>query len=96
MSLHNPRCQRRAAWRQAADPVSLPMRPDSRPVTFTINLPSLPDEAVIEIQDFLFEILELFEIHYDRQIQRFLDDYSGDNIVHSHPHVSPSDDDPPF
>ena len=72
------------------------MRPDSRPVTFTINLPSLPDEAVIEIQDFLLEILELFETHYGCQIQRFLDDYSGDNIVHSNLQANAPDDDPPF
>ncbi len=36
------------------------MRPDSRPVNITLNLPSLPDEAVVEIQDFLYEILDLF------------------------------------
>ena len=64
------------------------MRPDSRPTTFTINLPSLPDGAVIEIQNVLFEILELFGTHYGRQIQRFLDDYSGDNIVHPNPQAS--------
>jgi hypothetical protein len=96
MSLPNPSYQRRAAWRQAADPVAMSMRPDSRPVTFTINLPSLTDEAVIEIQDFLFEILELFETHYGHQIQRFLDDYSGDNIVYSHPPTNAPDDDPHF
>ncbi len=72
------------------------MRPDSRPTTLTINLPSLPDEAVIEIQDFLFQILALFETHYGRQIQRFLDDYSGDHIVYSNPQASLTDDDPPF
>ncbi|MFZ4535939.1 hypothetical protein [Propionivibrio sp.] len=72
------------------------MRPDSRPVTFTINLPTLPDEAVIEIQDFLFEILELFETHYGRQIQRFLDDYSASNIVYSNPQANLTEDDPPF
>ena len=42
------------------------MRTDSRPTTFSINLPSLPYDAVIEIQDFLFEILELFETYYAR------------------------------
>jgi hypothetical protein len=72
------------------------MRPDSRPTTFTINLPSLPDEAVIEIQDFLFEILELFETYYGRQIEGFLDDYSADNIVYSNPQANLTDDDPPF
>ena len=59
------------------------MRPDPRPVTFTIHPPSLPDEAVVEINDFLFEILELFETHYALQIQRFIDDHSYDNIVHT-------------
>lgn len=72
------------------------MRADSRPTTLTINLPSLPDEAVIEIQDVLFEILELFETHYGRQIQRFLKDYSGDNIVHSNAQATLTDDDSPF
>lgn len=70
------------------------MRPDSRPVTFTIHLPSLPDEAVVEIHDFLFEILELFETHYAHQIQRFIDDHSYDIIVQDNPHVPI--DDPPF
>jgi hypothetical protein len=83
-------------WRQAADSVSMPMRRDSRPVTFTINLPSLPDEAVIEIQDFLFEILELFETHYGHQIQHFLNDYSRDNIVYFNLQANAPDDDPPF
>jgi hypothetical protein len=70
------------------------MRPDSHPVTFTINLPPLSDEAVIEIQDFLFEILELFENYYGHQIQRFIDDRSPDNIVQRNPNVPI--DDPPF
>ncbi len=56
----------------------------------------LPDETVIESQDFLFEILELFDTHYGRQIQRFFDDYSADNIVHSSPSANLTDDDPPF
>ena len=70
------------------------MRPDSQPVTVTLHLPPLPDEAVIEIQDFLLEILELFETHYGYQIRRFIDDYSCDNIVQANPNVPK--DDPPF
>jgi len=70
------------------------MRPDSQPVTVTLHLPPLPDEAVIEIQDFLYEILELFETHYGYQIRRFIDDYSGDNLVQMNPNVPK--DDPPF
>jgi len=70
------------------------MRPDSRPVTVTLQLPPLPDETVIDIQDILYEILELFEAHYGHQIQRFISDYSGDNIVQANPNVPK--DDPPF
>ena len=69
------------------------MRPDSLPVTFTINLPPLPDEAVIEIQDLLFEILEQFENYYGHQIQRFINDHSRDNIVQHNPN-RPIDDPP--
>ena len=71
------------------------MRPDSLPVTFTftINLPPLPDEAVIEIQDLLFEILEQFENYYGHQIQRFINDHSRDNIVQHNPNL-PIDDPP--
>lgn len=70
------------------------MRPDSRPLDITINLPSLPDEAVVEIQDFLYEILDLFQTHYRRQVERFYDDRSYDNLVHHDPDTPI--DDPPF
>ena len=40
------------------------MRPDSRPLTITPNLPALDDEVVVELPDFLVEILNLFEAHY--------------------------------
>jgi hypothetical protein len=70
------------------------MRPDPRPTTITINLPPLSDEAVVEIQDFLYEVLELFATHYGHQVQRFYDDHSYDNLLHPDPHQST--DDPPF
>ncbi|MBS1172944.1 MAG: hypothetical protein H6R12_1774, partial [Proteobacteria bacterium] len=47
------------------------MRPDSRPIDITLDLPSLPDEAVVEIQDFLYQILDLFTTHYGHQVDRF-------------------------
>ena len=72
------------------------MRPDSCPVEVTLNLPSLPDEAVVEIQDFLYEILDLFSTHYGRQVDRFYDEYSYDNMNYPQPHSRPPDDDPPF
>lgn len=71
------------------------MRPDSRPVNITLNLPSLSDDAVVEIQDFLYEIIQLFEAHYGDQIHRFYEDRSFDNLVHPDPHTRPPDDDPP-
>lgn len=72
------------------------MRPDSRPVTLTLNLPSLPDEAVVEIQDFLYEILEHFTTCYGHQIDRFYEERSYDSLVHPDPNLRPPDDDPPF
>lgn len=70
------------------------MRPDSPPANITINLPSLPDEAVVEIQDFLYALLDLFDTHYAHQIQRFYEDRSYDNLVHHDPHY-PTEE-PPF
>ena len=72
------------------------MRPDSRSVDITLNLPSLPDEAVVEIQDFLYGIIDLFMTHYGHQIDRFYDENSYDNFVHADPDSKPPDDDPPF
>lgn len=72
------------------------MRPDSRPVDITLNLPALPDDAVVEIQDFLYAILDLFTTHYGHQLDRFYDENSCDNLVRADPHSKPSDDDPPF
>lgn len=72
------------------------MRSDSRPVDITLNLPSLPDEAVVEIQDFLYEILDLFTTHYGHQVDRFYDDMSYDNLVHSDPNSPPPNEDTPF
>lgn len=72
------------------------MRPDSRHVDITLNLPSLPDEAVVEIQDFLYEILDLFSTHYGHQVDRFYEGLSYDNLVHPDPKPKPPDDDPPF
>ena len=70
------------------------MRPDSRPLTITLNLPALDDEAVVELHDFLVEILNLFEAHYGDQIHRFYQDRWSDNIVPLGPPIP--FDDPPF
>ena len=70
------------------------MRPESRPVVMTIHLPPLDDEAVVEIHDFLSEVLHLFEARYGDQIHRFYEERSFDNIVQRTPRITI--DDPPF
>lgn len=72
------------------------MRPDSRPVK--IRLPPISDEAIVEIHDFLYDFIDLFESHYGAQIHRFYEDRSRHNLVPPDPavHTSDEDDDPPF
>ena len=72
------------------------MRPDSRPVGITLDLPSLPDAAVVEIQDFLYQILDLFMTHYGHQADRFYEGFSYDKLVHPDPNPKPPHDDSPF
>jgi hypothetical protein len=36
-----------------------------------LTMPTLSDEAVIQIQDFLHQALDLFEDHYAQQIEDF-------------------------
>ena len=69
-------------------------RPDSYPVK--IHWPPLSDEAVVEIQDFLYEFLDIFEAHYAGQIHRFYERRSFHNLAHPDPLSLPPDDDPPF
>jgi hypothetical protein len=71
------------------------MRPDSRPIDVTLDLPSLSDDAVVEIQDFLYQVLDLFMTHYGHQVNRFYDENSYDNFV-QHDHNPKPPDDPPF
>lgn len=72
------------------------MRPDSCPVK--IRLPPISDEAVIEIHDFLYDFVDLFESHYGAQIHRFYEDRSRHNFVHHDPtsHTPHEGVDPPF
>lgn len=81
------------------------MRLDSTPVE--IRLPPLSDEAIVEIHDFLYDFIQLFESHYGGQIHRFYADRSYDNRVppclDTRPPDEPprkpgavQDDDPPF
>ena len=70
------------------------MRPDPYPVE--ISLPTISDEAVVEIHDFLYDFLQLFESHYSDQIHRFYADRSFANLVQPSPRPRPPDDEPPF
>lgn len=70
------------------------MRPDSTPIE--IHLPPLCDEAVVEILDFLYDFLQLFEAHYGGQIHRFYADRACDSLAPPQPQPRPPDDDPPF
>ena len=59
-----------------------------------IPLPTLSDEASVEILNFLEELILAFETRYSDQIRRYYDERSQHNIVQSHPHTSSGD--PPF
>ncbi len=60
----------------------------------SISLPSLSDEAAVEVLDFLLDFLRLFESHYGSQIHRYYEDRSYNNRLQP---VSPlQTDEPPF
>jgi hypothetical protein len=58
------------------------------------RLPPLSDEAVVEIHDFLHEVLTVFESRYGDQIHRYYDDRSQRNLIQ--PDRNLPLDDPPF
>lgn len=59
-----------------------------------LRLPPLSDEAVVEILDFLHNILTVFESRYGEQIHRYYDDRSQHNLIE--PDRNLPTDDPPF
>jgi hypothetical protein len=59
-----------------------------------IELPHLSDETAVQIHDFIYALLDLFEARYGDQIHRFYDDLSAHNMIE--PDSSPGIDDPPF
>lgn len=58
------------------------------------RLPPLSDEAVIEIHDFLHDVLAVFESRYGDQIHRYYHDRSQRNLIE--PDRNLPADDPPF
>lgn len=65
-------------------------RSDSLPST--IAMPRLDDDAVIQIHDFIHQVLDLFEARYGEQIRRFYEDLGGQDML---PGMD-NEDDPPF
>ena len=75
------------------------MRPDTTDTTpsshwqsSTISMPRLDDDAVIQIHDFIHQVLDLFEARYGDQIRRFYADLGGQEMLPGFDNV----DDPPF
>lgn len=64
------------------------------PDLHTMPLPPLSEEAVVEILDFLHNLIDRFESHYASHIRRYYDARSQHNIVQT-TSVLPTDD-PPF
>ena len=65
------------------------------PDTYPIALPTLSDEAVVEIRTFIEHVLDQFDIHYASQVRRFYEDRAEHNMVRPTPR-GVDDDDPPF
>ena len=61
---------------------------------YPIALPTLSDEAVVEIRNFLAHVLDQFDIHYAPQVRRFYEDRAEHNMVRPTPTAAA--DDPPF
>lgn len=59
-----------------------------------IALPQLSDDAVVQIHDFIYYCLDLFEARYGDQIHRYYQDRSRDNL--RDPHDMPDGGDLPF
>jgi hypothetical protein len=59
-----------------------------------IGLPPLSDDAVVEIQNFIYEVLDVFESRYGEQIHRYYAARSQHNLVG--PERNLPLDDPPF
>jgi hypothetical protein len=68
------------------------LTPSSRSLHSTISMPRLDDDAVIQIHDFIHQVLDLFEARYGDQIRRFYEDLAGQDMLPGFDGV----DDPPF
>jgi len=60
----------------------------------SFEMPMLDDEAVVQIQGFIYHFLDLFEARYGDQIHRFHEHRSKHNMLD--PATPGAIDDPPF
>jgi hypothetical protein len=67
---------------------------DHGPAGADIPMPTLSDDAVVQIHNFIAHVLDLFEARYGDQIHRYYDDRSAHNMIS--PGTPPNIDDPPF
>ena len=59
-----------------------------------IALPTLSDEAVVQIRNFIEHVLDQFDIHYAAQVRRFYEDRAQHNM--RQPPPPDAGHDPPF
>ena len=67
------------------------------PGAHPIALPTLSDETVVEIRNFIEHVLDQFDIHYAAQVRRFYEDRAEHHMVRPTPPAAADDDNnPPF
>ena len=59
-----------------------------------IAMPTLSDEAVVQIRNFIERVLDQFDIRYAPQVRRFYEDRAEHNMVRPTPPAAAAD--PPF
>ena len=59
-----------------------------------LRLPPLCDDCAVEILDFLYDLITVFESRYGDQIRRYYDDRSRYNLIQ--PDQNRPAEDPPF
>ena len=62
------------------------------PNAYPIALPTLSDEAVVEIRNFIEHVLDQFDIHCAPQVRRFYEDRAEHNMVRPTPTAAAADD----
>jgi hypothetical protein len=64
------------------------------PNEYPVPLPTLSDEAVIQIRSFIEHVLDQFDVRYGAQVWRYYEDRAEHNMLRPPPRTVR--DDPPF